>query len=82
MTVSIEVNTLGFDPGERGAVPRQSTTVMLAVSISEKLTLPQNFGSVTQLALEYHTFNVGVVGSSPTRSTNGQIAQSVRATDS
>ena len=25
MTVSIEVNTLGFDPGERGAVPRQST---------------------------------------------------------
>lgn len=24
MTVSIEVNTLGFDPGERGAVPRQS----------------------------------------------------------
>ena len=24
MTVSIEVNTLDFDPGERGAVPRQS----------------------------------------------------------
>ena len=34
MTVSIEDNTLGFDPGERGAVPRQSTkTIWVGSSV-------------------------------------------------
>lgn len=56
--------TAGFILGIRIAVVQRTLTPLVGV----RLSYPQPYAPLTQL-VEYNTFNVGVVGSSPTRST-------------